>query len=368
MDQNRMPLVEALQQFREEAPAYFRIPGHRFERGLDETLNEKSSLAAYDLSEAEGLDDLHHAEGVIAEAQKLAAETWKAKKTFFLVNGTTCGNEAMVLSSVKEGEKIIVPRNVHKSVLMGLILSGATPVYVMPEYSTKWQMWGGVTPETIEKAFAETPDAKAVLLVSPTYYGLCSDLQAIAEICHCHNAALLVDEAHGSHLYFSEQLPLGALESGADACAQSIHKTAGSFTQSSFLSLGSGRLDEARVAANLQMVQSTSPSYLLMASLDAARRADGAARKRANGTRAGTRPEGAAGACKDQRNRSSWDRDGRNVRRMEDRSDASCILGKRTWYFRLRSAGASVRGIPRQYRACRRGERGLRYCLGKQRG
>ena len=271
MDQNRMPLVEALQQFREEAPAYFRIPGHRFERGLDETLNG-ASLAAYDLSEAEGLDDLHHAEGVIAEAQKLAAETWKAKKTFFLVNGTTCGNEAMVLSSVKEGEKIIVPRNVHKSVLMGLILSGATPVYVMPEYSTKWQMWGGVTPETIEKAFAETPDAKAVLLVSPTYYGLCSDLQAIAEICHCHNAALLVDEAHGSHLYFSEQLPLGALESGADACAQSIHKTAGSFTQSSFLSLGSGRLDEARVAANLQMVQSTSPSYLLMASLDAARR------------------------------------------------------------------------------------------------
>ena len=117
MDQNRMPLVEALQQFREEAPAYFRIPGHRFERGLDETLNG-ASLAAYDLSEAEGLDDLHHAEGVIAEAQKLAAETWKAKKTFFLVNGTTCGNEAMVLSSVKEGEKIIVPRNVHKSVHM----------------------------------------------------------------------------------------------------------------------------------------------------------------------------------------------------------------------------------------------------------
>lgn len=270
MDQNRMPLVEALEQFRKEEPAYFRIPGHRFERGLDDAL--KADLAAYDLSEAEGLDDLHHAEGVIAEAQDLAAETWGAKKTFFLVNGTTCGNEAMVLSSVKEGEKIIVPRNVHKSVLMGLILSGATPVYVMPEYSTKWQMWGGVTPETIEQAFAEAPDAKAVLLVSPTYYGLCSDLQSIAEICHKHNAALLVDEAHGSHLYFSRQLPPGALESGADACAQSIHKTAGSFTQSSFLSLGSDRLDEARVAANLQMVQSTSPSYLLMASLDAARR------------------------------------------------------------------------------------------------
>ncbi len=367
MDQNRMPLVEALQQFREEAPAYFRIPGHRFERGLDEALNG-ASLAAYDLSEAEGLDDLHHAEGVIAEAQRLAAETWKAKKTFFLVNGTTCGNEAMVLSSVKEGEKIIVPRNVHKSVLMGLILCGATPVYVMPEYSTKWQMWGGVTPETIEKAFAETPDAKAVLLVSPTYYGLCSDLQAIAEICHCHNAALLVDEAHGSHLYFSEQLPLGALESGADACAQSIHKTAGSFTQSSFLSLGSGRLDEARVAANLQMVQSTSPSYLLMASLDAARTRDGAHGKERMeralelGQRArqeltkikgievlGTEMEGTCGVWKIDPTRLG-------------------ILGKRTWYFRLRSAGASctrntalVQSLPTR-RTC------LRYYLGKQRG
>lgn len=200
MDQNRMPLVEALQQFREEAPAYFRIPGHRFERGLDEALNG-ASLAAYDLSEAEGLDDLHHAEGVIAEAQRLAAETWKAKNVLSRqrYDMRQRGDGAFLC---ERGRKIIVPRNVHKSVLMGLILCGATPVYVMPEYSTKWQMWGGVTPETIEKAFAETPDAKAVLLVSPTYYGLCSDLQAIAEICHCHNAALLVDEAHGSHLYF----------------------------------------------------------------------------------------------------------------------------------------------------------------------
>lgn len=140
MDQNRMPLVEALQQFREEAPAYFRIPGHRFERGLDETLNG-ASLAAYDLSEAEGLDDLHHAEGVIAEAQKLAAETWKAKKLFSCQrhNMRQRGDGAFVC---ERGRKIIVPRNVHKSVLMGLILSGATPVYVMPEYSTKWQMWG----------------------------------------------------------------------------------------------------------------------------------------------------------------------------------------------------------------------------------
>ena len=152
MDQNRMPLVEALQQFREEAPAYFRIPGHRFERGLDETLNG-ASLAAYDLSEAEGLDDLHHAEGVIAEAQKLARNDGRRKKTFFSCqrhNMRQRGDGAFVCERGRK--KSLFRENVHKSVLMGLILSGATPVYVMPEYSTKWQMWGGVTPETIVKS------------------------------------------------------------------------------------------------------------------------------------------------------------------------------------------------------------------------
>lgn len=271
MRQEKMPLLEALETFREGDPAYFRIPAHRFLRGLNPALTGKE-LAALDLSEAEGLDDLHQASGPIREAQNLAAELFQAKRSFFLVNGTTCGNEAMVLSAVQEGEKIIVPRNVHKSVLMGLIMSGAAPVYVMPEYLKEWNLWGSVTPETIEKAFEREPESRAVLLVSPTYYGISSDLEKIAGICRRHNALLLIDEAHGSHLYFSEKLPKGALACGADAVAQSFHKTAGSFTQSSMLHIGTDRIDSRRIAENLQMVQSTSPSYLLMASLDAARR------------------------------------------------------------------------------------------------
>ena len=271
MDQNKVPLLSAMENFYEEKPAYFRIPGHRFLKGIDPEL-AGATLAALDLSEAEGLDDLHDAKGVIREAEQLAADLWKAKRTFFLVNGTTCGNEAMVLTAAGEGEKIIVPRNAHKSVLMGLIMSGAEPVYLMPEYCPEFGIFGGVAPKAVEEAFQQAPDAKAVLIVSPTYYGLCSDLETIANICHSHDAALLVDEAHGSHLYFSNLLPKGAILCGADAAAQSIHKTAGSFTQSSLLQIGSDRIDEKKMAASLQMVQSTSPSYLLMASLDAARR------------------------------------------------------------------------------------------------
>ena len=176
MDQKHMPLLEALEKFRDESPAYFRIPAHRFLKGLNPALTGKN-LAALDLSEAEGLDDLHQAEGPIREAQDLAAELFHARHTFFLVNGTTCGNEAMVLSTVQEGDKIIVPRNVHKSVLMGLIMSGATPVYVMPEYLEEWNLWGSVAPETIEEAFRREPESRAVLLVSPTYYGIASDLE-----------------------------------------------------------------------------------------------------------------------------------------------------------------------------------------------
>ena len=271
MNQETMPLLEALERFKKEEPAYFRIPAHRFLRGLNPALTGKN-LAELDLSEAEGLDDLHQATGPIRDAQRLAAELFQAKETFFLVNGTTCGNQAMVLSAVQEGEKIIVPRNVHKSVLMGLIMSGASPVYVMPEYLEEWNLWGSVTPEAIEEAFQREPESRAVLLVSPTYYGIVSDLEKIAGICRKHHALLLVDEAHGSHLYFSDQLPKGALACGADAVAQSFHKTAGSFTQSSLLHLGTDRIDRQKVAENLHLVQSTSPSYLLMASLDAARR------------------------------------------------------------------------------------------------
>ncbi len=271
-EQIKTPLLDALTAYRNQSPAYFRIPGHRYERGISPRWLEQvgGAIFGYDLSEAEGLDDLHNPQGVIREAQELAAEAFGADHTYFLVNGTTCGNEAMILSTVWEGETILVPRNAHKSILMGLILSGAKPAWLMPQLLDNGLV-GGVTPESVEEAFQRHPQAKGVLLVSPTYYGLCSDLQTIGEICHRRGALLLVDEAHGAHLSFSSKLPLGALQQGADLCAQSIHKVAGSLTQSSLLHIQGKLADRMRVEQSLRMVQSTSPSYLLMASLDAAR-------------------------------------------------------------------------------------------------
>ena len=273
MDQKEMPLIDAMEQFQKENPAYFRIPAHRLERGVGSRLKHMLGAGAfrYDLSEAEGLDDLHRPEGAILKAQQLAAELYGADRSWFLVNGTTCGNEAMILSAAGPGEKIMVPRNAHKSVLMRLILSGAQPVWITPEYSSEWGMFGPVTPEAVEAAFRREPECRAVFVVSPTYYGICSNLEKIAEICHRHEAQLLVDEAHGSHLYFTDRLPRGALLQGADVCAQSTHKTAGSMTQSSMLHCQGKLADPGRLDENLKLVMSTSPSYLLMASLDSAR-------------------------------------------------------------------------------------------------
>lgn len=279
MNQNRTPLLDAIVEYTKERPVYFKIPGHRYEKGISERWKQWTGdgIFRFDLTEAEGLDDLHCPEGVIKEAQELTAEVFGAKKTWFLVNGTTCGNEAMIMTCAREGEKIMVARNAHKSALMGLILSGAVPVWLMPKQEEKTGLCGCVTPEAVEAGFQEHPDCKGVFLVSPTYYGVCSDLKKIADICHAHNAMLLVDEAHGGHLYFGDEkentdgLPQGAIQLGADMCAQSMHKVTGSLTQSSLLHVGSGRVDVGQLTENLHLVQSTSPSYLLMTSLDAAR-------------------------------------------------------------------------------------------------
>ena len=279
MNQNQTPLLDAIVAYTRERPTYFKIPGHRYEKGISPRWRQWTGdgIFRFDLTEAEGLDDLHCPEGVIKEAQELAAEIFHAKATYFLVNGTTCGNEAMVLTCAGEKEKIMVPRNAHKSVLMGLILSGAEPIYLMPRYDEKTGLCGSIMPEDVEEGFRKHPDCKGVFLVSPTYYGVCSDIRKISEICHKKRAVLLVDEAHGGHLYFGDKsmgtdtLPEGAILQGADVCAQSMHKVTGSLTQSSLLHVGSERIDRGRLEANLHMVQSTSPSYLLMTSLDAAR-------------------------------------------------------------------------------------------------
>ena len=273
MPQERMPLLEAVMEYRKQDPAYFCIPGHRFERGVNPAWREivGDRIFDFDVTETPLTDDLHNAEGAILEAEKLAGQVFGSEETHFLINGTTCGNQVMVISTAFAGQKIALPRNAHKSALMGLIISGARPVYIMPEILEDSGLHGGITSRAVERMFQEHPDCKGVLVVSPTYYGLCSDLEAIAKVCHGHGAVLLVDEAHGAHCYFSGQLPKGALEQGADMCSQSIHKVAGSLTQSSMLHIKSRLVDRDRVRANLHLVQSTSPSYVLMTSLDAAR-------------------------------------------------------------------------------------------------
>lgn len=272
-NQENTPLLDAITEFIRTKPAYFRIPGHRLERGISRKWTDKvgSEIFAYDVTETPFTDDLHSPEGAILEAQELLSELYRAKQSFFLVNGTTCGNEAMILSAAFEGQEIMVARNAHKSAMMGLIISGAKPVYVMPEVFDEWGLQGGIRPEAVRKTFEEYPHCKALFLVSPSYYGLTSDLKEIADICHAYGAMLLVDEAHGGHLYFHDELPLGALEQNADMCVQSMHKVTGALTQSSVLHVKSQLADCERVSSNLHIVQSTSPNYLLMTSLDCAR-------------------------------------------------------------------------------------------------
>ncbi len=273
-DRNSAPLVAALRQKAEEGPDLFCIPAHRQGRGADPELRALLGERVFtaDLTEMEGLDDLHAPSGVIAEAEAKAAALWGSDACRFLVNGSTSGVEAMILAAAEPGSRILLSRHVHKSVLLGLILSGAQPVWLEPEELPDWQLDGGISPDEVHRKLEEVPDCRAFLLVSPTYYGICSPLREIAAVCHEHGIPLLVDEAHGSHLYFDERAPEGAVTAGADLTVQSLHKTGGSMTQSSLLHIRGGRADVRRVDQSIRLVTSTSPSYVLMASLDGARR------------------------------------------------------------------------------------------------
>ena len=274
MNQNTTPLLDGIQQLIESKPAYFRIPGHRLAEGVSSRWTDKvgKEIFAYDVTETPYTDDLHSPEGPIGKAQELLRDLYQADESFFLVNGTTSGNEAMILSSAVNQEKLLVARNAHKSAMMGMILSGARPVYVMPEILEEWGIQGGVNPQAVREALEKNPDCKAFFMVSPTYYGVVSDLEEIARICHEYSVLLLIDEAHGGHVYFHDDLPKGALQAGADLCVQSMHKVTGALTQSSVLHVKTNLpFDQERLTTNLHLVQSTSPNYLLMTSLDCAR-------------------------------------------------------------------------------------------------
>jgi arginine decarboxylase len=272
LSKSKIPILEAILRHLRTNRLALHVPGHKLGRGLPGEIGMwLSNGGRLDLTEIPGLDDLHAPEGAILEAQRLAARAFGAEETHFLVNGSTAGNLAMIMAAVRPGETILVPRNLHKSVLHGLVLAQARPVYLTPDTVTEFGIASGVSVETVRRAVLRHPEAKAVLVTSPTYHGICSDLCAIADVVHAAGMMLLVDEAHGAHLAFHEELPITAMQAGADAAVQSTHKMLGSLTQTAMLHVQGQRLDRVRLRKRLQLVQSTSPSYLLLASLDAAR-------------------------------------------------------------------------------------------------
>ena len=268
----KAPIYEALLKYKEARVVPFDVPGHKQGRGnpmLKEFLGEK--CLSVDVNSMKPLDNLCHPVSVIREAEELAADAFNAKHAFFMVNGTTSSVQAMIMSVCKKGEKIIMPRNVHRSAINALVISGAVPVYINPGVNKKLGIPLGMSVQEVERAIKENPDAKAVLVNNPTYYGICSNLKKIVEVAHAHGMYVLVDEAHGTHFYFGENMPISAMEAGADMAAVSMHKTGGSLTQSSFLLLNCD-LNVGYVRQIINLTQTTSGSYLLMSSLDLARR------------------------------------------------------------------------------------------------
>ncbi len=271
--QNRTPLLEALRAAAHHPHAPFYAPGHKRGKGIPQPLVDLLGASVFlaDLPELPDLDNLFAPAGAIQEAQELAAAAFGADRTWFLVNGSTAGVIAAILATCGCGDKIILPRNIHQSVIAGLILSGAVPIFINPEYDPTADLAHSITPSAVARALKQYPDAKAVMLVYPTYHGVCGDVRAIVELVHQHNIPLLVDEAHGAHFAFHPELPPSALSVGADLTVQSTHKVLGAMTQASMLHIQGNRVDQQRISKALQLVQSTSPSYLLLASLDAAR-------------------------------------------------------------------------------------------------
>lgn len=225
-----------------------------------------------DLINIAPLDDLHQPVGVILEAQQLAADAFGADATFFSVQGTSSAIMTMILSVCGQGDKIIVPRNVHKSILSAIIFSGARPVFLSPVRDRNLGIDHGITTQSVRRALERHPDASAVLVINPTYYGVCANLREIVDLVHEYDIPVLVDEAHGALIHFSDELPASAMQAGADMAATSVHKLGGSMTQSSILNVRAGRINIQRVQTILSLLTTTSTSYPLLASLDAARR------------------------------------------------------------------------------------------------
>ena len=273
LDQTQTPLVTQLQCSARSNTAPFHTPGHHKGNATPEILKSWLGKPVFqsDLPELPELDNLFAPEGIIYHAQTLAAEAWGADRTYFLTNGSTAGILAAILTVCNPGDFVVLPRNVHRSVISGLILSGANPVFVMPVYDDDLDIVHGIDIDDLKQTLDANPNVKVILIVSPTYYGICSDIKAIAQLARDRNLSLIVDEAHGAHFGFHPALPKSALYYGADLVIQSTHKTLSAFTQASMLHQQGSRINLDRLSQSIALIQSSSPNYLLLASLDAAR-------------------------------------------------------------------------------------------------
>ncbi|MFA5073076.1 MAG: aminotransferase class I/II-fold pyridoxal phosphate-dependent enzyme [Nitrospirota bacterium] len=272
-EQFRTPLFDAMVSLAESHKVSFHTPGHKSGKGISTRFRKYVGprIFSIDLTTLDEVDSLQNPTGVIKEAQELSAKACGADRSYFLVNGTTVGNHAMVASMTGPGDKVLIARNCHRSVLTGLIMSGAQPFFFQPAFDRNLKLTLNITFDTAKQAIDEHPDAKVLLITSPNYYGLCADIERIIPYAHDKGLIVLVDEAHGPHLKFNPKLPKSALECGADLCVQSTHKIVGGMTQASMLHAKSGRINVDDVTNTLKLLQTTSPSYILMASLDLAR-------------------------------------------------------------------------------------------------
>jgi arginine decarboxylase len=276
MDQSETPYLDALVELAQRDPGRFHIPGHKGGAGADPKLREAIGEAALRLDFPAGTEGVDVGPDPLdtpfQRAQRLAAEAWGARRSWFLVNGASGGNHAICMTLAHLGDVAIVQRNVHSSVIDGLVLSGLRPRFVAPEIDDDLGVAHCLSPEALAEALDDEPDAVAVFAVSPTYFGAVADIAALAEVAHSRDVPLVVDESWGAHLAFSDELPANALAGGADVVLNSVHKLGGSLTQSAILHLGTERIDDRIVDRSVTLIETTSPSALLTASLDAARR------------------------------------------------------------------------------------------------
>lgn len=273
LDQRRTPYFDVLMDYVVSGTIPFHTPGHKQGLGMHKRLRDflGDNVLAIDLTQVGNLDDLNTPSGPLLQAHKLAAQAWGADATHFLINGSTAGNQAMLMTALRPGDAVALPRNSHKSAVSALIMSAVRPVYMQPEVDQELHLDHCVTLQTVERTLAEHPEVKAVFVTSPTYYGATADLASIEQIVHAQDKLLLVDEAWGPHLHFHPELPPSATSIGADVCVNSTHKLLSAMSQSSMIHTRGSRIDLGRLRSTLRIFQSTSPNQVLLASLDVAR-------------------------------------------------------------------------------------------------